>query len=146
MDVGGMVAAAQTWNSVPEQKMCNFTARFKDKVIVEDFFEFDVDNCDGISKLEHVLVTVSIDARRRGEIEAHLKSAQDTEVMVIQGRPYDFSIEGFRDWQFLDMAHWGENPVGKWTLRVFNKATQEHREEDPIVMKRFTLTLYGTKD
>ena len=36
-------------------------------------------------------------------------------------RPEDESKEGFKDWRFMSVHFWGENPAGEWTLYIVDK-------------------------
>ncbi|KAF9991060.1 pheromone processing endoprotease [Mortierella antarctica] len=71
--------------------------------------------------LEHVTVTVNILHEHRGDVEVKLKSPNSVISQLAVQRPNDNSTEGFQDWTFMSVKHWGENPVGKWTLTMFDR-------------------------
>ena len=56
---------------------------------------------------------------KRGDIQITLTSPHGTTSTLLPYRLYDFVNEnGYTDWPFMTVHHWGENPVGTWTLRV----------------------------
>ncbi|KAF9941746.1 pheromone processing endoprotease [Mortierella alpina] len=71
--------------------------------------------------LEHVTVTVNILHEHRGDVEVKLKSPNSVISQLAVQRPNDNSTEGFQDWTFMSVKHWGENPIGKWTLTMFDR-------------------------
>ena len=56
---------------------------------------------------------------RRGDIKIELTSPRGTVSTLLPYRNYDFvNEEGYSDWPFMSVQHWGENPVGTWTLKI----------------------------
>jgi subtilisin-like proprotein convertase family protein len=78
---------------------------------------------------------------RRGDIKIQLTSPSGTTSTLLPYRDLDFvNNEGYEDWPFTSVQHWGEDPLGEWTLLVayrssFGKAT----------VNGARLTLYGTE-
>lgn len=35
-------------------------------------------------------------------------------------RDNDFDTEGYKDWPFMSVQTWGENPRGEWLLKVWD--------------------------
>lgn len=71
--------------------------------------------------LEHVLVRVNLKVWPRGDLRLSLEAPSTTKSRLTQDRPYDKfrSVStNLTDWVILSVHHWGENPVGKWTLRT----------------------------
>lgn len=60
----------------------------------------------GISKLEHVTVTVYIEHGRRGDLEILLESPQNIISQLGTPRKFDVSSEGLIDWTFMTVKHW----------------------------------------
>ncbi|KAI9021328.1 subtilase [Hyaloraphidium curvatum] len=87
-------------------------------------FTFTKEMKDQISlyRLEHVTVTVGALHTRRGDLEVHLISPHGMVSVLAAARPYDTSKEGFRNWTFMTVKHWDEDPVGDWTLNVLDRS------------------------
>ncbi|KAG0197570.1 pheromone processing endoprotease [Mortierella sp. GBA30] len=71
-----------------------------------------------IGTIEHITVTVNIQHRRRGDVEVILKSPNNIESILGARRRHDADTLGFVNWTFMTVKHWGEHPVGKYTLVV----------------------------
>ncbi|KAF9542152.1 pheromone processing endoprotease [Mortierella hygrophila] len=71
--------------------------------------------------LEHVTVTVNIDHQYRGEVEVELRSPDSIISILAPQRPHDNTTTGFEDWTFTTVKHWEEDPVGPWTLTVYDR-------------------------
>lgn len=147
MDVGKMVELAQTWTNVPEQKKCH-RSRTELRHIIQrgEIFEdtIEIKDCNGLKYLEHVQIEFSARIKKRGDVEVYLTSPMGTRSMLLQSRPSDYSPEGFRNLQVLDMEHWGENAEGEWKLEVTNVGNEESLLTGPLQFRGWTLTLYGT--
>ena len=77
---------------------------------------------------------------RRGDIKIELTSPQGTKSVLLPYRDYDFVNEvGYDDWPFMSVHHWGENPVGTWTLKVSFKSFSGY-----VRLSNLNVTLYGT--
>ncbi|KAJ3208316.1 hypothetical protein HK099_000092 [Clydaea vesicula] len=72
----------------------------------------------GLVSLEHVQVTVKIMHEDRGHLKITLVSPAGTPSIVYNQRPKDHSSDGFDNWTFLTVRNWGENPIGKWVMKV----------------------------
>ena len=77
---------------------------------------------------------------RRGDIKILLTSPQGTTSTLLPYRNYDYiNANGYSSWPFMSVHHWGENPVGRWTLRVYFKSTSGY-----VSVSGVRMTLYGT--
>jgi subtilisin-like proprotein convertase family protein len=128
MDATKLVTAALKWPTVPAQEKCtlrNFEAQNFTK---EATIYFNNYFCD-IRYLEQVQVQVNADFHARGALTFTLYSPGGTEAQLLQPRRNDKSKAGFRDWIFLSVATWGENPRGTWRLivAVFDEAIAKAR-------------------
>ncbi|TPX68172.1 hypothetical protein SpCBS45565_g03242 [Spizellomyces sp. 'palustris'] len=74
-----------------------------------------------MSRLEHITVTVNMEHQHRGDIEVWLTSPNKVASQLAAYRPYDGDIYGLQNWTFMTVKHWNENPVGDWTISVFDK-------------------------
>ncbi|ORZ03774.1 peptidase S8/S53 domain-containing protein [Syncephalastrum racemosum] len=93
----------------------------------------------GLGRLEHVTATVNIEHGRRGDLETLLESPSAVVSQLGAPRKFDTSTEGFKDWTFMSVKHWGENPVGNWTLRVVDAKNPQFSG----YFINWTLTLWG---
>ncbi len=77
---------------------------------------------------------------RRGDIKILLTSPQGTTSTLLPYRNYDFiNAEGYSSWPFMSVHHWGENPVGRWTLTIYFKSSSGY-----VSVSGVDMTLYGT--
>ncbi|EGV61765.1 pheromone processing endoprotease [Yamadazyma tenuis] len=113
----------------------------KDKIISSTLKigkqELDVMN---LERVEHVTVTVNIQSTFRGQVGARLKSPFGVTSDLASFRPHDISSQGFVDWTFSSVAHWGESGVGDWTLEVFNAPDSKGND---IKFVNWQLRLFG---
>lgn len=100
---------------------------------------------NSVVSLEHVQVEVSIEYTRRGDLHITLTSPSGetyanlntlacahlgmstlivgfvplgTTTVLLAERERDTSSNGFRNWAFMSVHTWGENPTGTWTLKI----------------------------
>jgi kexin len=71
-----------------------------------------------IERLEHVTVTMNIQHTRRGDLMVDLISPSGIISHLSTARARDQAREGYRDWSFMSVAHWGEPGVGDWVIEV----------------------------
>ncbi|KAF8903462.1 peptidase S8/S53 domain-containing protein [Gymnopilus junonius] len=71
--------------------------------------------------LEHIDVRVWISHTRRGDVEVQLVSPHGVKSVLASTREYDEADTGFPGWRFMTVKHWGENPIGEWTLHVLDQ-------------------------
>jgi len=90
-------------------------------------FTLQADGCASstnvINSLEHVQVSVTLGATRRGELELALTSPSGTRSLLLNRRAADTSGEGLTNWVMMTTHCWGEQPTGTWTLTVHTGAT-----------------------
>ncbi|KAF8321527.1 hypothetical protein DL93DRAFT_2051382 [Clavulina sp. PMI_390] len=68
--------------------------------------------------LEHITVQVWISHHKRGDVEVEIESPSGIKSILGGARRFDTATTGYPGWKFMSVKHWGENPVGTWTLRV----------------------------
>lgn len=79
------------------------------------------DGCgNGVRYLEHVQARVMFQSDKRGALEIFLTSPSGLKSQLLTRRPRDTDNNEI-DWFFMTVHHWGENPSGKWRLRVQTK-------------------------
>ncbi|KAI8140961.1 peptidase S8/S53 domain-containing protein [Fennellomyces sp. T-0311] len=96
----------------------------------------------GLLRLEHITATVNIEHQRRGDVVITLSSPNKVESELATMRPADASSDGIRNWKFMTVKHWEEDPVGDWTLLVYDVSHPDARGS----FLNWTLTLFGEMD
>ena len=76
----------------------------------------------------------------RGDIQIELTSPSGTTSTLLPYRPYDSWPGDYREWPFMSVHFWGENPQGEWSLIIRNGG-----EEGTLEVSNVQLTLYGTE-
>ncbi|KAK1345107.1 hypothetical protein QTO34_013814 [Cnephaeus nilssonii] len=143
------LADPRTWKSVPEKKVCvikdnDFEPRAL-KANGEVIIEIPTRACEGqenaITSLEHVQFEATIEYSRRGDLHVTLTSAAGTDTVLLAERERDTSPNGFKNWDFMSVHTWGENPIGTWTLRIADMSGRMQNEGRIVNWK---LILHGT--
>ena len=128
MNAGKLVELATKWANIGEQLICKVkilenvkleifghkTKEIKIKIEVNDACKRD------INSLEHMISYLSIDAEIRGSLHISLISPHGTKSNLLDYRPFDQNEKGFKNWPFMSVHFWGENPNGEWILRINN--------------------------
>ncbi|KAF9469262.1 peptidase S8/S53 domain-containing protein [Collybia nuda] len=73
--------------------------------------------------LEHINIQVWIDHTRRGDVEVEIISPGGVRSILGKSRPGDEAKSGYPGWVFMSVKHWGEDPVGDWTIKVSDQQT-----------------------
>ncbi|WAQ86928.1 hypothetical protein PtA15_7A657 [Puccinia triticina] len=125
LDAYQIVQAAKTWKLVKPQAWWTsanvnahsqpVTAAGANATIVVSQADLDGANFES---LEHITVAVNIKHTRRGNVRVLLVSPHGSVSILAAHRRYDDASTGFPGWVFMTVKHWGENPVGAWTLSV----------------------------
>ncbi|WPH02395.1 Hypothetical protein R9X50_00525800 [Acrodontium crateriforme] len=71
-----------------------------------------------LERLEHVTVTMNVEHGRRGDLSVELRSPDGVVSHIATHRRNDGTPQGYVDWTFMSVAHWGESGVGDWTIVV----------------------------
>ncbi|KAF3920916.1 Kexin [Orbilia brochopaga] len=71
-----------------------------------------------VERLEHITVTIDLSHTRRGDLDVDLISPKGVRSKIAVQRPKDESQEGYKEWTFMSVKHWGEDGVGTWTIVV----------------------------
>ncbi|KAG8803836.1 pheromone processing endoprotease [Serendipita sp. 398] len=78
-----------------------------------------------LEKLEHITVKVWIRHTKRGDVEVELTSPAGIKSTLAPRRKNDSAGTGYIGWTFMTVKHWDENPVGEWTIRVFDQENEQ---------------------
>lgn len=146
------MANPQTWKTVPEKSICTIRPANVDlpvKISPGGGIEvkIPVDGCQGeddeVNYIEHIQLYVTLEYSYRGALSIHLASPSGISTCVLSAREADFSKDGFKDWAFMSVHTWGENPVGDWKLSVLDT---KGSESNTGILRDYTLVIHGTKE
>lgn len=125
MDALAMVNLAREWDNVPPQHICqtdgkskNVPIPYRGTVTVQLYTMGCEGQANEVKKLEHVDVTITLRHHRRGDLNITVVSPSGTTSNLLLPRKLDNSDKGLKDWAFMTIHLWGENPSGIWTLYV----------------------------
>ncbi|XP_060091637.1 neuroendocrine convertase 1 [Heteronotia binoei] len=130
------LADPRTWKGVGEKKECivkdnSFEPRLL-RAGGEVTIEIPTTACEGqenaIKSLEHVQLEATIEYSRRGDLHVTLTSPSGTNTVLLAERQRDKSPNGFKDWDFMSVHTWGENPTGTWTLKIIDMSRRTQNE------------------
>ncbi|KAL9125711.1 MAG: hypothetical protein Q9217_005125 [Psora testacea] len=79
-----------------------------------------------LQKVEHVTVTMNIKHTRRGDLSVELRSPTQVVSHLSVARRLDDATQGYVDWTFMSVAHWGESGLGEWSVVVKDTIMNEH--------------------
>ncbi|KAK9472808.1 peptidase S8/S53 domain-containing protein [Dipodascopsis tothii] len=149
IDAYALVEAARTWTMVKPQAWYHSLVYVVDKPIP------DSDDAVGLSatieitaetlakanlaRLEHVQVMMNVQHDRRGDLRVRLVSPTGAYSDLATPRPRDDSRDGYDNWSFMSVVHWGESGVGNWTVTVYDTANPATTG----VFENWKLTLWG---
>ncbi|KAJ8380739.1 hypothetical protein SKAU_G00015170 [Synaphobranchus kaupii] len=145
------LADPEVWKHVPEKRLCvvkddAFRPR-KMKMAREIIIEIPTEACAGeesaIRSLEHVQMEASIEYTRRGDLRIVLTSPSGTSAVLLTERERDTSSSGFRNWDFMSVHTWGEDPKGTWTLTITDVSGRAENEGRVVDWR---LILHGTQE
>ncbi|XP_078061255.1 PC3-like endoprotease variant B, partial [Mustelus asterias] len=158
LDAGRMLKAALKWKNLGPQKKCvvNYGAHLTKAIPARGSLKLNLTTnaCMGtanaIDTLEHVQVTVTVSSICRGDLEISLTSPYGTKSKLLAVRLADESQAGLKDWTFMTVHLWGENPEGVWILTIADRAntvTACERSGDETTagsITKYKITLWGT--
>ncbi|KAI9047749.1 hypothetical protein LZ554_008459 [Drepanopeziza brunnea f. sp. 'monogermtubi'] len=79
-----------------------------------------------LERLEHVTVTMNVNHTRRGDLSVDLVSPDMITSHLSATRRLDTAAEGYNDWTFMSVVHWGESGAGKWTIILKDTMVNDH--------------------
>ncbi|CUS23019.1 LAQU0S08e00342g1_1 [Lachancea quebecensis] len=128
----------QSWYYSPVLKVGKSTnATDEDLVSTISISSEQLENAN-FKRVEHITVTVNIETTIRGQTTVDLISPKGIVSKLGVVRRGDKSPEGFHNWTFMSVAHWGEVGNGDWNLHV--KTTQDSNR---VEFKDWRLKLFG---
>ncbi|XP_075267339.1 neuroendocrine convertase 1 [Opisthocomus hoazin] len=143
------LADPKRWKGVPEKRECIVKDKsFEPRLLranEEVIIEIPTKACEGqensIASLEHVQLEATIEYSRRGDLHVTLVSPSGTSTVLLAERERDKSPNGFKNWDFMSVHTWGENPTGTWVLRITDESRRIQNEGRIVNWK---LILHGT--
>ncbi|KAK3382448.1 peptidase S8/S53 domain-containing protein [Lasiosphaeria ovina] len=126
IDSYAIVEAAKTWKNVkPQAWYFSPWIHVKEAIPQGDkgitvSFEVTEDMLKNANfeRVEHITVTMNIEHGRRGDISVDLISPNKIVSHLSTTRKFDDSPDGYDDWTFMSVVHWGESGSGTWTIVV----------------------------
>jgi furin len=156
MNAGRMVELARSWVNVGEQLKCSVDILIDDMIEIgageTKLISVQVTNrlselnnsqryCDKhVYHLEHVISSVTISSQSRGKLFISLVSPYGTQSDLVEFRTFDRSRLGFQNWPFMSVHYWGENPNGKWVLKIKNS------HDRSAFISNWTLVFHGVEN
>ncbi|KAI8973037.1 peptidase S8/S53 domain-containing protein [Pilobolus umbonatus] len=137
----------QTWmhiDGVNKKRVIPDSSNTKTKKPLKDIIEVteEMVTAAGLLRLEHITATVNINHDRRGDIVIHLISPHGIQSELATRRNADRSKDGIQNWKFMSVKHWEEDPVGNWTLNVYDL----NNPDETGHLLNWTLSLFGELD
>ena len=95
-------------------------------------------------KAESAVVLLNLQHYNRGDLQLTLVSPSGTESVLHAGkRPEDNQLTGDERWKLMTVRNWGEDPTGKWKLKVQDLVTDNTDTEGENEFRQWKLTVYG---
>ncbi|KAJ4475682.1 peptidase S8/S53 domain-containing protein [Lentinula aciculospora] len=94
------------------------------------------------NKLEHIQVRVWIQHAKRGDVEVEIVSPHGVKSVLGAKRVKDVNKDGYPGWIFMSVKHWGENPIGTWTIRVSDQSVSNPQSNGSFI--GWSMILWGT--
>ena len=146
LDTKNLIDMARNWENVKPQawyftdyKEVNDSTNDPTKIL-ESVIEVDSEALknSNLERIEHVTITVDVETDIRGQVNIDLVSPTGMISNLAVIRERDNSNEGFKNWTFMSVAHWGETGIGKWKIIV--KTTVN---DNSVKLKRWRLKFFG---
>ncbi|KAH8899344.1 pheromone processing endoprotease KexB [Thozetella sp. PMI_491] len=133
VDSYGIVEKAKTWKNVKPQAWFYSPWIHVNQAIPQGdagiSVSFDVTpqmlEEANLERLEHVTVTMNVAHGRRGDLSVDLVSPNKVVSHLSVARRLDNAAEGYDDWTFMSVVHWGESGIGTWTITVMDTKVNE---------------------
>ncbi|CAH1797473.1 unnamed protein product, partial [Owenia fusiformis] len=149
MDAAAMVELAEQWTPVPDHHICMSPLQTINRHIDGSGLTVTLDHtaCDEgsphhIKYLEHVQAKVSLEYSQRGALAMTIISPSGTRSELLKQRLKDDASGEFRDWPFMSVHFWGEDPAGIWTLEIENLGSPSNSG----TFKEWRIIFYGTAE
>ena len=127
LNAGRLVEAARhpSWVTSKPLHVCKSNSfGFNQKIVSLSpvVIKHNTSSCSGqsncVTKLEHVRLYITLVSYPRGGVEIELISPSGTRSPILRPRRKDTYADTFRDWGFMALTFWDEDPRGEWTVRI----------------------------
>ncbi|KAM0722330.1 hypothetical protein Q7P37_001771 [Cladosporium fusiforme] len=82
---------------------------------------------NNLERVEHVTVIMNVEHTRRGDLSVELHSPSGMVSHIATHRRKDNAHQGYIDWEFMSVAHWGEDGIGDWTVIVKDTKVDDNK-------------------
>lgn len=96
-----------------------------------------------LETLEYVVFTLTLSHPSRGFLKFILQCPSGT-ASVVPTRPKDTSSDGLTEWSFSTVRCWGENPEGKYVLKILDTRKSSYFNKLGT-LKYWKLKIYGSQ-
>ncbi|KAF7515674.1 hypothetical protein G7054_g14461 [Neopestalotiopsis clavispora] len=135
VDSWKLVEVAKTWQNVkPQAWFFSPWIHIKQEIPqgntgLTSTFEVTADMLKqaNLENVEHVTVTMNVEHTNRGDLSVDLISPDGVTSHIATTRKFDSSKDGYDDWTFMSVAHWGEKGVGTWTIIIRDSKVDSHK-------------------
>ncbi|KAG7109635.1 Kexin like protein [Verticillium longisporum] len=118
---------AQAWYYSPWVHVNTAIPQGKDGLAVSHKVTSDALKQANLARVEHVTVTMNVNHTQRGDLSVDLISPDGIVSHIATTRKNDKDANGYVDWTFMSVAHWGEKGIGKWTVIVKDSVSNQHQ-------------------
>jgi len=152
VDAQQAVLTAQTWELWPPEEQAIGVSEGVTQPVPNDGTEFVSTLTVGPEYTgfvaESTVVLINLQHYNRGDLELTLVSPSGTESVLLAGRrPEATQLEGDERWKLMTVRNWGEDPTGKWKLRVRDVVTDDNQTNGDASstneFRQWKLTIYG---
>lgn len=142
VDAAAAVSMASTWT--PLGPMLEETRSVTTAQAIPDNDETGINisfDLGGIApmRVEHATIKLKASHTFRGDLDIRLISPSGVISNLAVKTVSDASIEGYNDWLFSSVRHWGESAAGVWILNIRDRA-----QRDVGTFQSAEFKLYGT--
>ena len=159
IDALGVVKVAEVWKGSGEQKvyqsapdMHHYATKMQTNFVIKRFTisENDTD----VRYIEHVVLSCTMIAHRRGDVNLFLVSPSGTTTEILPPRASDRSVKGFSDWNFMTVHFWGEESYGTWKIEIYDRSDQNmytdrkqrNLKNASIILSQWHIEVFGTSE
>lgn len=153
MDAWRLVNAARVWELVPWMTSYKSNCNGDNSPIpIDESLELTCNVSKSNSEkymlhtIEHVVVIVNVKHENRGKLKFVIECPSGTK-SVIGNRLNDKSSDGLKDWEFMTVKCWGENPVGTFKFSVIDTRNNKKKLKNFVEGKLLSwkLVVYGSQ-
>lgn len=142
VDAAAALSMASTWTPLgpmlEETRSVSTAQAIPDNDATGINISFDLGGIDPM-RVEHATIKLKATHTFRGDLDIRLISPTGVISNLAAKTTADSSLEGYNDWLFSSVRHWGESAAGVWTLNI-----RDLTQRDVGNFESAELKLYGT--